>query len=80
VVNEVHPVADLASCCIEPGYEDLNDHDEQRHVITGKLAAKRADYAPLAGKSTLNRASNLYQSAECLTLAWRERIPESAIA
>jgi hypothetical protein len=42
------------------GYEDLNDHDELRHdpvlaVIAGKLAAKRADCAPLAGKSTLNR-------------------------
>ena len=42
------------------GYEDLNDHDELRHdptfaVLAGKLAAKRADCAPLAGKSTLNR-------------------------
>ena len=42
------------------GYEDLNDHDELRHdpvlaVIAGKLVAKRADCAPLAGKSTLNR-------------------------
>jgi hypothetical protein len=42
------------------GYEDLNDHDQLRHdpvlaVLAGKLAAKRADCAPLAGKSTLNR-------------------------
>src|SRR4029079_13039950 len=42
------------------GYEDLNDHDELRHdpvlaVLAGKLVAKRADCAPLAGKSTLNR-------------------------
>ena len=42
------------------GYEDLNDHDHLRHdpvlaVLAGKLAAKRADCAPLAGKSTLNR-------------------------
>ena len=42
------------------GYEDLNDHDELRHdpvlaVLAGKLAAKRPDCAPLAGKSTLNR-------------------------
>jgi hypothetical protein len=42
------------------GYEDLSDHDELRHdpvlaVLAGKLAAKRADCAPLAGKSTLNR-------------------------
>ena len=42
------------------GYEDLNDHDELRHdpvlaVLAGKLAVKRANSAPLAGKSTLNR-------------------------
>jgi hypothetical protein len=42
------------------GYEDLIDHDQLRHdpvmaVLAGKLAAKRADCAPLAGKSTLNR-------------------------
>ena len=42
------------------GYEDLNDHDELRRdpvmaVLAGKLAARRADCAALAGKSTLNR-------------------------
>jgi hypothetical protein len=42
------------------GYEDLNDHDELRHdplmaVLSGKLAARRRDCAPVAGKSTLNR-------------------------
>ena len=42
------------------GYEDLNDHDELRHdpmmaLLAGKLAAQRADCAPVAGKSTLNR-------------------------
>jgi hypothetical protein len=42
------------------GYEDLSDHDELRHdpvmaVLAGKLAARRSDCAPLAGKSTLNR-------------------------
>jgi hypothetical protein len=42
------------------GYEDLIDHDELRHdpvmaVLGGKLEARRADCAPLAGKSTLNR-------------------------
>jgi hypothetical protein len=42
------------------GYEDLNDHDELRHdpmmaVLAGKLAARREDCAPIAGKSTLNR-------------------------
>lgn len=42
------------------GYEDLNDHDDLRHdpamaVLAGKLAARRSDYAPVAGKSTLNR-------------------------
>ena len=42
------------------GYEDLNDHDELRHdptmaVLAGKLAGRRKDCAPVAGKSTLNR-------------------------
>ena len=42
------------------GYEDLNDHDHLRHdplfgVLAGKLAARRRDCAPVAGKSTLNR-------------------------
>ena len=42
------------------GYEDLNDHDWLRHdpvmaVLVGKLAARRQDCAPAAGKSTLNR-------------------------
>jgi hypothetical protein len=42
------------------GYEDINDHDELRHdpimaVSAGKLEAGRANCAPVAGKSTLNR-------------------------
>jgi hypothetical protein len=42
------------------GYEDLNDHDELRRdpmmaVLAGKLAGRREDCAPVAGKSTLNR-------------------------
>jgi hypothetical protein len=42
------------------GYEDLIDHDALRHdpmfaVLAGKLKAHRADCAPVAGKSTLNR-------------------------
>jgi len=42
------------------GYEDLNDHDDLRHdpimaVLAGKLTARRADCAAVAGKSTLNR-------------------------
>jgi hypothetical protein len=42
------------------GYEDLIDHDQLRHdptleALAGKLAARRQDCAPLAGKSTLNR-------------------------
>ena len=49
------------------GYEDLNDHDQLRHdpvmaALAGKLAARRADCAPVAGKSTLNR----------LELSWLE--------
>src|SRR5262245_9545651 len=42
------------------GYEDLNDHDTLRHdpmmaILAGKLEARRAACAPVAGKSTLNR-------------------------
>jgi hypothetical protein len=42
------------------GYEDVLDHDQLRHdpvmaILAGKLEARRADCAPLAGKSTLNR-------------------------
>jgi hypothetical protein len=42
------------------GYEDLIDHDELRHdpvlaTLAGKLAGRRSNCAPLAGKSTLNR-------------------------
>ena len=47
-------------CGIALGYEDLVDHDQLRHdpvlaTLVGKLAARRQDCAPLAGKSTLNR-------------------------
>jgi hypothetical protein len=37
--------------------QDLNDHDQLRHdpLLAGKLAARRSDCAPVAGKSTLNR-------------------------
>ena len=42
------------------GYEDLNDHETLRYdpmmaVLAGKLEARRADCAAVAGKSTLNR-------------------------
>ncbi len=42
------------------GYEDVLDHDELRHdpvlaCLSGRLEAGRANCAPLAGKSTLNR-------------------------
>jgi Transposase DDE domain group 1 len=42
------------------GHEDLNDHETLRHdplmaVLAGKLEARRADCAAVAGKSTLNR-------------------------
>ena len=42
------------------GYEDLIDHDQLRHdpvmaTLAGKLRARRKGWAPLAGKSTLNR-------------------------
>src|SRR6266481_1105205 len=59
----VHAVAGLVGQRVfgmALGYEDLIDHDQLRHdpvmaVLGGKLEARRADCAPLAGKSTLNR-------------------------
>jgi hypothetical protein len=58
-----HTVATLVGqrvFAIALGYEDLNDHDALRHdpvmaVLAGKLAARRRECAPVAGKSTLSR-------------------------
>jgi Transposase DDE domain group 1 len=46
------------------GYEDVLDHDQLRHdpamaVLAGKLKARRPGWAPLAGKSTLNRLEHV---------------------
>src|SRR5688500_16401601 len=46
------------------GHEDVVDHDQLRHdpvlaILAGKLAARRTDCAPLAGKSTLNRLEQI---------------------
>ncbi len=50
------------------GYEDLVDHDQLRHdpvlaVLGGKLMSRRADCAPLAGKSTLTGSSTRPQAS-----------------
>jgi len=60
VVHEVASLVGQRVLGIALGYEDLIDHDQLRHdpvmaVLGGKLEAQRADCAPLAGKSTLNR-------------------------
>ena len=60
VEHEVRTLVSQRVIGIALGYEDLVDHDELRHdpvmaVLAGKLAARRAHCAPLAGKSTLNR-------------------------
>src|SRR5438105_9001340 len=60
VEHEVATLVGQRVFAIALGYEDLNDHDELRHdpmmaVLAGKLAARREDCAPVAGKSTLNR-------------------------
>jgi len=49
------------------GCEDLNDHDQLRHdrtqaLLPGKLKARSADFAAVAGKSTLNRPASLTAS------------------
>ena len=64
------------------GYEDLNDHDELRHdpmlaVLSGKLAARREDCAPMAGKSTLNRLSSAAWSRRAITRSVTTRWPSS---
>jgi hypothetical protein len=60
IEHEVKTLVGQRIFAIALGYEDLNDHDELRHdpvlaVLAGKLAARRKDCAPVAGKSTLNR-------------------------
>ncbi len=54
-----HPVARLVGqrvFGIALGYEDVNDHDHLRHdpvmaALGGKLAARRSDCVPLAGRA-----------------------------
>jgi DDE family transposase len=51
------------------GHEDVVDHDQLRHdpvlaILAGKLEARRAGCAPLAGKSTLNRLEHAPSSGE----------------
>ena len=60
IEHEVTTLVGQRVFAIALGYEDLNDHDALRHdplmaVLAGKLAARREDCAPVAGKSTLNR-------------------------
>jgi Transposase DDE domain group 1 len=60
IEHEVVTLVGQRVFAIALGYEDLNDHDTLRHdpvmaVLAGKLAARRKDCAPVAGKSTLNR-------------------------
>jgi len=60
VVHDVRTMVGQRVFGIALGYEDLNDHDELRRdpvlgPVLGRLEARRAGCAPLAGKSTLNR-------------------------
>src|SRR5262249_27181610 len=60
IEHEVRTLVGQRVFGIALGYQDLVDHDQLRHdptlaVLAGKLAARRRDCAPLAGKSTLNR-------------------------
>jgi hypothetical protein len=60
VEHEVRTLVGQRVFGVALGYEDLNDHDWLRHdavmaVLVGKLAARRRDCAPAAGKSTLSR-------------------------
>jgi Transposase DDE domain group 1 len=60
IEHEVRTLVGQRVFALALGYEDLIDHDNLRHdpvmaVLAGKLAARRKDCAPVAGKSTLNR-------------------------
>ena len=60
IEHEVGTLVGQRVFAIALGYEDLVDHDALRHdpmmaILAGKLAARRRDCAPVAGKSTLNR-------------------------
>lgn len=60
VVHDLETLVAQRIHAIALGYEDVNDHDDLRHdpalaLLSGRLEPKRADCAPLAGKSTLNR-------------------------
>ena len=60
IEHEVRTLVGQRVFALALGYEDLIDHDVLRHdpvmaVLAGKLAARRKDCAPVAGKSTLNR-------------------------
>jgi DDE family transposase len=60
IEHEVCTLVGQRVVAIALGYEDLIDHDVLRHdpvmaLLAGKLAARRKDCAPVAGKSTLNR-------------------------
>jgi len=60
VVHDVRTLIGQRVFGIALGYEDVNDHDDLRHdpvlgPVLGRLEARRANCAPLAGKSTLNR-------------------------
>jgi hypothetical protein len=60
VVHQVPILVGQRVFGIALGYEDLIDHDQLRNdpvmaVLGGRLEPRRADCAPLAGKSTLNR-------------------------
>ena len=68
VVHDVRSLIGQRVFGIALGYEDLTHHDELRRdpalgAVLGKLAAARPDYAPLAGKSTLNRLEHAPRGA-----------------
>ena len=60
VVHDLSTLVGQRVLGIALGYEDLVDHDQLRHdpvmgVVLGRLEARQGRFAPLAGKSTLNR-------------------------
>jgi hypothetical protein len=68
VVHSLRTLIGQRIIALALGYEDINDHDELRFdpvlaLVSDRLAPRRADCAPLGGKSTLNRLEHAPRAA-----------------
>jgi hypothetical protein len=54
------------------GYEDVNDHDALRYDPLMAILTERADFAPLGGKSTINRMEQGGRVDRYQKITWNE--------